>query len=79
MKIYLYKLINKKIKSEKSYLLAFSSSEQQRNLWWVNESVEVYPCLRGNSYPGYIHVAVQKVQFGLQGQNQTVKAITMEQ
>lgn len=31
-----------------------------------------YPCFRWNSYPRYIHVVVQQVEFGLQRQDEAV-------
>ena len=30
-----------------------------------------YPCFRGNTDPCYIHVVVQQIELGLQGQNET--------
>lgn len=47
------------------------SQPGQARLVFVGEKENGYPCFGWNSYPCYIHVVVQQVEFGLQRQDET--------
>lgn len=47
------------------------ANHRQARLVFVGEKENSYPCFGWNSYPCYIHVVVQQVEFGLQRQDET--------